>query len=128
LAVVADQIGAPTWSRHIADATAHILSQYLANHTQLDEYWQSRSGVYHLAATGKASWHDFAQAIFAHMADQGDTVATLSKTTTAAYPTPAKRPLCSCLNSDKLAETFSIRLPDWRDSLQLVLADLDSQR
>ena len=127
LSVVADQIGAPTWSRHIADATAHILSQYLGSHTGLDEYWQPRSGVYHLAATGQGSWYEFAQVIFTHLSEQGVNVAVLSETTTAAYPTPAKRPLFSCMNTDKLAEMFSIRLPDWRESLQLVLADIDSK-
>lgn len=127
LSVVSDQVGAPTWSRHIADATAHIISQYLGSHTRLDGYWHQHSGIYHLAASGQGSWYDFAHAIFEHLSVQGEKVAELSKTTTAAYPTPAQRPLFSCMNTDKLADTFSIRLPDWQDSLQLVLAGLEAK-
>lgn len=127
LSVVADQIGAPTWSRHIADVTAQILAQYTGSSAQSDDYWHHHSGIYHLAASGQGSWYDFAKAIFEHLSVQGEKMAVLSKTTTAAYPTPAQRPLFSCMNTDKLAETFSIRLPDWQDSLQLVLADLDTK-
>ena len=127
LSVVADQIGAPTWSRHIADATAQILAQYTGISAQSDDYWHQHSGIYHLAASGQGSWYDFAHAIFEHLSVQGEKMAVLSKTTTAAYPTPAQRPLFSCMNTDKLTETFSIRLPDWQDSLQLVLADLDTK-
>ena len=126
LSVVADQIGAPTWSRHIADATAQILAQYIGS-SQSDDYWHQHSGIYHLAASGQGSWYDFAHAIFEHLSVQGEKMAVLSKTTTAAYPTPAQRPLFSCMNTDKLADTFSIRLPDWQDSLQLVLADVETK-
>lgn len=128
LSVVADQIGAPTWSRHIADATAQIIAQYKSSNSQLADYWLSRSGIYHLAASGDGSWYDFARAIFQSMAEQGENVAVLSKTITADYPTPAQRPLFSCLNTDKLANTFSIRLPDWRESLSLVMASFDNKK
>jgi dTDP-4-dehydrorhamnose reductase len=127
LSVVADQIGAPTWSRHIADVTAQIIAQYKGSQSEVGDYWHSRSGVYHLAASGQGSWYDFAEAIFQHMASQGEDIAVLSKTTTAEYPTPAQRPLFSCLNTNKLAETFGLRLPDWRDSLNLVMASFDSK-
>lgn len=127
LSVVADQIGAPTWSRHVADATAQIVAQYKNSQTSLDGYWQSRSGVYHLAASGQGSWHDFAGVIFQFMAAQGEDVAVLSTISTVDYPTPAQRPLFSCMNTDKLADTFAIRLPDWRHSLNLVMASFDSK-
>jgi dTDP-4-dehydrorhamnose reductase len=127
LSVVADQIGAPTWSRHIADATAQIVAQYKGSYSQLEEYWSLRSGVYHLAASGQGSWYDFAEAIFQFMASRGEDVAVLSQTITLDYPTPAQRPLFSCMNTDKLAETFAIRLPDWRESLDLVMASFDSK-
>lgn len=127
LSVVADQIGAPTWSRHIADATAQILAQYKSSQSHLNDYWAQRSGLYHLAASGQGSWHDFAGAIFESMASQGESVAALHKTTTDAYPTPAQRPLYSCLNTDKLAATFAIRLPDWQDSLNLVMATFNTK-
>jgi dTDP-4-dehydrorhamnose reductase len=127
LSVVTDQIGAPTWSRHIADATAQIIAQYKGSHSQVDDYWSRRSGVYHLAASGQGSWYDFAEAIFQFMASQDEHVAVLSQTITADYPTPAQRPLFSCMNTDKMAGTFAIRLPDWRESLDFVMASFDSE-
>ena len=122
LSVVADQIGAPTWSRHIADATAHIVAQSLK--AESSAFWSSHSGVYHLAASGEGSWYDFAAQIFDDLSEQGISVATLSQTTTEAYPTPAKRPLYSAMNTDKLFTTFGIRLPEWKHSVALALAEL----
>ena len=124
LSVVADQIGTPTCSRHIADATAQIVSQYKGSHASIDEYWQRHSGIYHLAASGQGSWYDFAEAIFKSMSARGEPVAELNKTMTENYPTPAQRPLFSCLDTDKLKNTFGIQLPDWRNSLNLVMASI----
>lgn len=124
LSVVADQIGSPTWSRHIADATAQIISQAIAAESQ-SLFWQQSSGIYHLTASGQGSWYDFAKQIFEHLAVNGHDVATLNKTTTADYPTPATRPHYSVLNTDKLFNTFGIRLPEWRNSVALALAEFE---
>jgi dTDP-4-dehydrorhamnose reductase len=110
LAIVDDQIGAPTWAVTIADATAAIIRDS-GEPAQL----AALSGVYHLCAGGHASWFGFAEAIFAHASVQRKP--KLRPITTAEYPTPAKRPANSMLNTDKFRHTFG-DLPAWDDALQ----------
>jgi dTDP-4-dehydrorhamnose reductase len=76
------------------------------------------AGIYHLAGEGETSWHGFAVAIFASLARRGRRVPTLQAITTADYPTPARRPRNSCLDSSKTARVFGVRLPPWRSSLE----------
>ncbi len=110
LAVVDDQMGAPTWAVTIADATAAIIRDS-GEPAQL----AALSGVYHLCAGGHTSWFGFAEAIFAHASVQRKP--KLRPITTAEYPTPAKRPANSMLNTDKFRHTFG-DLPAWDDALQ----------
>lgn len=110
LAIVDDQVGAPTWAVTIADATAAIIRD-AGEPAQL----ASQSGVYHLCAGGHTSWFGFAQAIFSHASVQRKP--KLRPITTAEYPTPAKRPSNSMLNTDKFRHTFG-DLPAWDDALQ----------
>jgi len=110
LAIVDDQIGAPTWAVTIADATAAIIRD-AGEPSQL----AALSGIYHLCAGGHTSWFGFAQAIFAHASIQRKP--KLRPITTAEYPTPAKRPSNSMLNTDKFRHTFG-DLPAWDDALQ----------
>lgn len=110
LAIVDDQVGAPTWAVTIADATAAIIRD-AGEPAQL----ASQSGVYHLCAGGHASWFGFAQAIFSHASVQRKP--KLRPITTAEYPTPARRPSNSMLNTDKFRHTFG-DLPAWDDALQ----------
>lgn len=110
LAIVDDQIGAPTWAVTIADATAAIVRD-AGEPSQL----AALSGIYHLCAGGHTSWFGFAQAIFAHASVQRKP--KLRPITTAEYPTPAKRPSNSMLNTDKFRHTFG-DLPAWDDALQ----------
>jgi dTDP-4-dehydrorhamnose reductase len=105
LRVVADQFGVPNWSRAIAEATATLVSRGPA---ALSE----RSGIYHLSGRGRASWFDFARAIFED-ADRPRVVPIA----TAEYPTPARRPASAVLATAKLEEVFGIALPDWRQTL-----------
>jgi dTDP-4-dehydrorhamnose reductase len=116
LRVVQDQVGCPTWSRMIAEATALALKQVLKT---VDR--ESLSGVYHLAASGQTSWHGFAQAIIDLMPAEGKKCAKVQPITTAEYPLPAKRPAFSVLSCEKLNRTFGLRLPTWEESLKLVL-------
>jgi dTDP-4-dehydrorhamnose reductase len=112
LNIVADQIGAPTWCRTIADLSAHIVA------SRPD--WTGVSGTYHLANHGETSWHGFAEAIFALAAARGEKVpATLGAIATEAYPTPAKRPKNSRLSLDKLRDTFGLMPPSWQDALNM---------
>jgi len=116
LRVVRDQIGCPTWSRMIAEATALAIKQMLANPER-----STYSGTYHLAANGFTSWHGFASHIIGLMPDAERKCLEVEAITTAEYPTPAKRPAYSVLNCDKLEQTFGLRLPDWERSLRQVL-------
>lgn len=120
VSVVDDQIGAPTWCRHIADATAQIIAQGLATE-DLNQFFQKHSGIYNLTGAGETSWYGFAKAIFDILEQQGHKTADLNGIPSSAYPTPAKRPHYSCLNNNKLASTFGIVLPSWQDSLALVM-------
>lgn len=122
LRVVADQRGAPTWSRHIAEATAQVLAQLGDDRAA----WHRACGVYHLTSAGSATWHDFASAIVAHQR-MVETIACQHVTAigTADYPTPARRPAYSVLDNCKLADAFGVRLPDWRTALAQVQEDLD---
>jgi dTDP-4-dehydrorhamnose reductase len=118
LRVVADQIGAPTWSNTIATSTSHIIAQSLA--AKNSDWWRERSGVYHLTAGGETSWHGFAQAIFEiAMGEKGPRVVPIGA---SEYPVPAKRPANSRMSHRRLAEAFGLSMPDWRDALQLCMA------
>ena len=121
LKIVSDQIGAPTWCRDIAEATAQVLSQIHSPTSGLGKAqpW----GVYHMTNAGETSWHGFAQAIQqcdAHK-DQAHALARLHPIPSSEYPTPARRPLNSRLDNDKLERTFALRLQDWRAALALCL-------
>ncbi|HDV6324204.1 TPA: dTDP-4-dehydrorhamnose reductase [Burkholderia cenocepacia] len=119
LRVVADQVGAPTWSKTIATATAHIVAQALA--VDDADWWAQRSGVYHFTSAGATSWHGFAEAIFAQA--MGEHAPKVLPIPASDYPVPAKRPSNSRLSHDKLTEAFGLRLPDWADALKLCLSE-----
>ena len=121
LNVVADQIGAPTSAALLADVTAHVVR----------ETWQKRQanewvdyGTYHLVASGETSWHGYAQ----YVGQLAQAVGLSLKVTpdaigaipSSAYPTPAKRPFNSRLNTEKLQNTFGLRLPNWQAGVRQV--------
>ncbi|MFC4347230.1 dTDP-4-dehydrorhamnose reductase [Kordiimonas lipolytica] len=112
LGVVADQVGNPTYAPDIAEAILAIVEQ-IAQTGWRDEF----RGVFHLAGTGTASWHEFAEAIFEAGTAHGLKRPHVKALTTADYPTPAKRPANSRLDCSKLAETFGVHLPSWEQSM-----------
>ncbi len=118
LRVVNDQTGAPTWSRLIAQTTAGIISQSLADPTG---FFAQHSGIYHLTSNGHTTWHGFARAILDHLAAQGIAVPRLEAIPTTDYPLPAARPAYSVLNNAKLESVFKLTMPSWESALQLVL-------
>ncbi len=118
LRVVSDQIGAPTWARLIAEATAHALRQAMQERSG----GTFESGVFHLTAAGETSWHGFAAAIVGGR--KGLRVKTVTPITTAEYPLPAPRPANSRLDTGAFRARFGLVLPDWRDCLQLCLEEL----
>jgi dTDP-4-dehydrorhamnose reductase len=123
LRVVDDQVGAPTWSRMIAEATTAIVSQGRA-HGGLTGFLTERGGLYHMTAAGQASWFGFAAEIVRHHAANGGRAPRMTPITTAEYPLPAKRPNYSVMSSAKLERAFGIALPDWKASLSLCLQEL----
>jgi dTDP-4-dehydrorhamnose reductase len=117
LKIVADQIGAPTWCRSLADATAQVIAQLGSPSQGADK--PAPWGVYHMTNAGETSWHAFAQAILE--LDDPESATRLLPIPSSDYPTPAQRPLNSRLNNDKLQRVFGVRLPDWRVALRLCM-------
>lgn len=115
LRVVGDQIGCPTWSRMIAETTAHAL-----RHVRTPADAAALTGTYHLASSGLTSWHGFASAIIDLMPLDSRKCRAVESITSAEYSTPTKRPAYSVLSTAKLESTFGLRLPDWHDSLRQV--------
>lgn len=124
LRIVADQRGAPTWCRTIAEKTSQIISQLQASHANrhltgiAHNDWQENSGLYHLTAQGKTTWYGFAEAILADSSSQSRPI--LTQIATRDFPLPAKRPMNSCLSCDLLTGKFG-SLPTWSDALNLCL-------
>jgi dTDP-4-dehydrorhamnose reductase len=120
LRIVDDQIGAPTWSRSLAEVTAQILAQLYGPGMQ--KAADEASGTYHLTSSGNASWHGFAAEILRQAGVQP--MPQLVAIASHEYPTPAARPKNSVLSSEKLNRTFGLEAGDWRDNLRLCLQEM----
>jgi dTDP-4-dehydrorhamnose reductase len=118
LSVIADQMGAPTGADLIADVSALTLQQALLR--------PELSGLYHLAAAGEVSWHGYATHVIDFAKAHGEElcVKDINAIETSAYPTPARRPLNSRLNTGKLRDSFSLHLPDWRSGVTRMLMEV----
>ena len=128
LRVVADQHGAPTWSRDLARMTADVLGrcEAAARGGEIAAVLAEAGGVYHAAGAGETTWHGFAAEAVRLMRERGLGVrlAEIDPIATSEYSTPARRPANSRMNCEKLAGRFGWRMMDWRDSLQQVMAEL----
>jgi len=115
LRVVADQTGTPTTAALIADITLRVL-----------QHQGELSGTWHLTATGETTWYGFAREIFQQAQARGllDTIPVLIPIATSDYPTPARRPAYSCLDTGSLQRNFKLGLPGWRDGVAQVLDEL----
>ena len=137
LRIVNDQIGAPTWSREIASATAEVLPRFF-DRTGNVSAWAELGGTYHMTAGGETSWFEFAKAILEEAKKQATSPApwlaeathrkpllsrVVTPITTAEYPTPARRPAYSVLSNIHTVRTFGIELADWRTQLHRVCTD-----
>mgnify|MGYP001812354729 CR=1 FL=1 len=113
LRVVDDQTGSPTWARDIAGAITALMQADAA-------------GLYHYTNAGSVSWCGFASAILSEAARAGFDIRTqaVEPITTADYPTPARRPAYSVLDTGKIQAELGLTVPDWRDSLTSMLGDL----
>jgi dTDP-4-dehydrorhamnose reductase len=122
LRIVDDQIGAPTTSECIAQATASVLAQLLS---PSGGGLQGRTGIYNLSCSGETSWYGFARKLLEKSAARSGTpIPNLVPIPTTEYPQAAKRPASSRLSGQRLENTFGVRLPDWEDALDLVLETL----
>lgn len=113
--VVGDQIGAPTTARHLARATLAVLERGRG----------APGGIFHVAAAGQVSWHGFATAIHAALLARGPLkTRRVVAIPTSHYPTPARRPRYSVLDSSKFAATYGLPAPPWTDLLREAVSDL----
>lgn len=116
LTVVSDQIGGPTAAADIAQTCLKIAK------TLISEAQNSkRTGLYHYSSAPDASWADFAREIF----KQSGRETQVQNIPSVDYPTPAKRPMNSRLNCERLLADFGIDRPDWKQSLSAVLQELN---
>jgi dTDP-4-dehydrorhamnose reductase len=122
LSVVNDQWGAPTRAALVADITAQILPRLRPDH----------AGIYHVGATGETNWHEYARLAIVQATEYGMqlkvTPATVHPVSTAQYPTPARRPVNSRLDTTRLRRTFDLVLPPWQDGVRAVACELAAAR
>lgn len=118
LNIVDDQLGAPTSTIELADATRTIVDGILAGQ------FSNFAGIYHMTCAGSVSWCGFARAIFARAAQSGFNTPNIHPILTSAYPTPARRPANSVMSNEKLASHFGIALAPWQSALDAVLTRL----
>lgn len=125
LAVIDDQIGAPTGADLLADVTAHAIRHMQSS---LQHNFLTPSGIYHLAAGGCTSWHGYARFVLEAAQKAGVALKTapdrVKPIITAAYPTPARRPYNSRLDTSLLQNTFGLNLPPWQDGVARMLAEI----
>ena len=120
LNVIADQFGAPTGAELLADVSAHAIRAVRQQ--------PALGGLYHLAAAGETSWHAYACFVLEQAATAGVALkvpaAQVGAIATSAYPTPAKRPANSRLNTQKLQKAFALHLPHWQAGVARMLTEV----
>jgi dTDP-4-dehydrorhamnose reductase len=123
LTVINDQFGAPTGAELIADITAHAIRQV----TQAGADTQALAGIYHLVASGCTTWFDYAQHVIAQAQRLQPSLkikaTEVNPVPTSAFPTPARRPLNSRLDTAKLQAAFGLTLPAWQTGVERMLAE-----
>lgn len=123
LSVIDDQVGAPTGADLLADVTAHAIRT--ARHRA------ELSGLYHLVAAGETSWHGYASFVIDCARRSGVALKVapdaIKAVPTSAFPTPARRPHNSRMDTTKLRRTFELFLPDWRSAVQRILSEVLEQ-
>ena len=120
LSVIDDQTGAPTGAELLADVTAHALRAALSN--------PGLAGTYHAVAQGETSWHGYARHVIEYARAAGQPImvppAGIHAVPTIAFPTLAKRPGNSRMNTHKLRATFGLTLPPWQTGVERMLAEV----
>lgn len=120
LTVINDQFGAPTSAELLADVTAHAIRDLQAK--------PELAGLYHCIAAGETTWHGYAKFVLEQAAMLGlplkATAANVAPTPTSSYPTPAKRPLNSRLDTTKVQSAFGLKLPHWQEGVRRMLIEI----
>jgi dTDP-4-dehydrorhamnose reductase len=120
LTVVDDQFGAPTGAELLADVTAHAARTLLRD--------PSLAGTYHVAAAGETSWHAYARFVVAKAQQLGAVVkaqpADIAPVPTSAFPTPARRPHNSRLDTERFRTAFGLVLPPWERGVARMLQEI----
>ena len=120
LSVIDDQIGAPTGADLLADLTAHLLRTALAR--------PEVCGTYHAVAAGETSWHGYARFVIDWARRHGQAIKVapdaIDAVPTSAFPTPARRPLNSRLDTSRLRNSFGLVLPPWQHGVERLLAEV----
>lgn len=123
LSVVSDQYGTPTSADFIAAASAQLIGQLL-RHPNPEDF----IGIYHLTAAGQTTWYDYARFLLAEASAQGMNLTcqadNILPVATKDYPTAARRPHYSCLNTQKIQTTFALHLPPWQELVRPVIEEL----
>jgi len=123
LTVINDQFGAPTGADLIADVTAHAIRQVMQPGTAAN-----LAGIYHLVASGETTWFDYAKHVLAQVEHEQPAIkikaTEILAVPTSAFPTPAKRPHNSRLDTHKLQATFNLTLPPWQTGVNRMLKEI----
>jgi dTDP-4-dehydrorhamnose reductase len=106
--VVNDQFGCPTYAADLAKVILQIISSGMSI---------EKAGIYHYTNSGITNWYEFAVAIN----KLSDNRCIVNPIPTVQYPTPAKRPHYSVMDTDKIKQAFQVAIPGWEDSLQKCL-------
>lgn len=127
LSIVSDQLGAPTWSKSLAQLTLHTIRKFSSEDGAIDLHaaWEL-GGIYHATCGGVTNWFEFASAIFDEARARPIPLAVrrVKPITSDQYPLAAKRPLYSVLSNQKLKQRLGTSLPDWREALVGVMSEL----
>jgi dTDP-4-dehydrorhamnose reductase len=120
LTVIDDQWGAPTGAELLADVSAHAIRSVLTQ--------PEKAGLYHLAASGETTWNGYAKHVLAQAQRAQPAIKIIAKEVapvpTSAFPTPARRPHNSRLNTAKLQATFGLSLPPWQHGVDRMLEEV----
>lgn len=120
LRIVDDQVGSPTWARFLAETTSALVAR--AGHSPFG-YFSDRQGIYHLAGKGAVSRFEFTCQVLALDPRQAEQrCKEILPARTDEFPTPARRPLFSALDCSRFENTFSLCIPNWKETLALALA------
>ncbi|WP_153162073.1 dTDP-4-dehydrorhamnose reductase [Zoogloea sp. 1C4] len=120
LTIIDDQHGAPTGAELLADVTAQAARMTLVS--------PELAGTYHLAAGGETTWHGYAHHVIEFARTRGVAIKVardaIRPVPTSAFPTPAKRPANSRLDTRKLQQAFGLVLPAWQSGVERMLTEI----